>query len=412
VEDANFSGDSSLTASVASEYRINCSTPLSILCVSTVANGIHLYIHGRYHILSLPSLQNDDGSLLASHRGKLTVSTDLSTIIALTPTSDGVMRMKLYSFPLLCSNRYDLQTISALYCSVSTHLKVMEGSMKEIVAMWMGALKPLDVKFENLAKMLQDYNVLPSISPSASADEAANGGVKTEQVRGMKAQLLNYILIGHSGETSQVSNAIDQFFTGVQMNDQLLQRMARTLEGNVAHMESAVRKKILGPARALVYDAIELNGLAHMMASSSSLPLGEEQRQPPLLDLETSTKMQQACEILAVTGEQFVSDIVEARFRLKDMLAWIRGTASQVKARGTASDSALRENARKRRVSDSGLRRFADYLSAPVMDDTDLLEHGNHSQKNDGKRSLTECILSAPISVRLFRSLNCIYLAT
>jgi hypothetical protein len=223
----------------------------------------------------------------------------------------------------------------------------------------------------------------------------------------MKAQLLNYILIGHSGETSQVSNAIDQFFTGVQMNDQLLQRMARTLEGNVAHMESAVRKKILGPARALVYDAIELNGLAQMMASSPSLPLGEEQRQPPLLDLETSTKMQQACEILAVIGEQFVSDIVEARFRLKDMLAWIRGTASQVKARGTASDSALRENARKRRVSDSGLRRFADYLSAPVMDDTDLLEHGNHSQKNDGKRSLTECILSAPISVSLFHSLNC-----
>ena len=68
--------------------------------------------------------------------------------------------------------------------------------------------------------------------------------------------MLNFILSGHSNHNSVTASAMDQFFTHPLMNDQLLQRMQRTLEANIAGVESTIRKKILSPVKSLVYDTV------------------------------------------------------------------------------------------------------------------------------------------------------------
>eukprot|EP00985_Skeletonema_marinoi_P028639 scaffold25541_cov71-Skeletonema_marinoi.AAC.1 len=45
----------------------------------------------------------------------------------------------------------------------------------------------------------------------------------------------------------------------------------------------------------------------------------------------------------------------------------LRGTASQVRARGTATDSIQRQNARNRRVPDGVIRRVSNFLSTPMI---------------------------------------------
>ena len=78
----------------------------------------------------------------------------------------------------------------------------------------------------------------------------------------MRSLLVEYILSGHTRTAPNLSNAVDQFFTGVQMNDQLVQRMERSLSGAVANVKSAVHKHLLAPATALVYEIDQLYGLA------------------------------------------------------------------------------------------------------------------------------------------------------
>ena len=68
---------------------------------------------------------------------------------------------------------------------------------------------------------------------------------------------------------------------------------------------------------------------------------------PALMDDETCLRLCEASEILYIVTEQCVAQTVEIRHRLECMTKWIRGTASQVKARGTAADSVQKENARK-----------------------------------------------------------------
>ena len=81
---------------------------------------------------------------------------------------------------------------------------------------------------------------------------------------------------------------------------------------------------------------------------------------------------------------------------MHDLLAWIRGTASQVRAMGTATYSIQRQNARNRRVPDGVVRRVSNFLSAPMMSavkDSDglVFEH----------RHLAECVIGVPLSVSL-----------
>lgn len=153
------------------------------------------------------------------------------------------------------------------------------------------------------------------------------------------------------------------------MNDQLVTRMERSLQGAIANVETTARSYLLGPARALAFHADELVGLARFA--------------PNLLSEEAAQNANESCAILLTSVEYTLVQLVEARFRLRDFVAWLRCTGSEIKARGTAANSAQRENAKKRRVPQATVERILKYLQEETHSST----------------SITEMILGIPVTV-------------
>lgn len=313
------------------QMRPSCQTPLSLLCAATSDRTIHLHLHGRYPIatLSCPSLPES-----------IVCTSDLSHVIVQSSKGNSVT---VYHIPAFAQEKYSLQIVSALYCSITSHIDAIEQSSKEVAASWKSSLKPLDVKFEVLTKTLSNYGV---------------SSLKLHRV------LHDYLLKG-SQEGSPETSALDQFFANVQMNDQLMQRLERSLHSAVANVETLARRGLLSPARSL---AFETGNLQCDM-------------------LHDSTDLQQASHVLVLAVEDVVSRIVEARFRLRDLVSWLRSAGSQNKARGTAPKSAHRENAKKRRVSQAVMERMASYF-----------EEGCH--RSNEFSSITECLIGFSITVR------------
>jgi len=362
-------------------------TPLSILMVLSDA-GLFLYLNGRYRIISHavnPGNECVRELVSTSDFHILTSSISAGTGTAGMEGEGMKMNMCLYSIPTLMEHRYNLQFISYSYGAITSHLSTMKTGMEEGYSAWGSALRQLDMKFDQLSTLLIKYNVI---------QEANHEGVRLE--------LLNYILGGHSTRSGDSSNAMDQFFTHPLMNDQLLIRLFRSLEANVAGVEGLLRKKILGPVRSLVYDVGELYGLVKTMNAERLYDADDGDAEddegdgdedggglPALMDNDTCLRLCEASEILFIIAEQCVAQTVEIRHRLDCMTKWIRGTASQVKARGTAMDSVQRENARKRRVPEQVLRKVADFLSTPLKS-----AQGELGKKRGSTESILGCLLS------------------
>ena len=284
--------------------------------------------------------------MIAQRNVDVVCSSDLSHLLVHQEKS---MNLSLFSIPALAQQRYNLQTISSLYCSITSHLEALQKHAPEILASWKVSIKPLDTKLEALVRLLKNYGVDMDI----------------------RSVLVQYIVVGHTSVSSDLSNAIDQFFTGVQMNDQLVTRMERSLQAAIANVETTARSFLLGPARALAYHAGELLGLARCESS--------------LLSEEAAQKMHDCCAVLLTTAEYTVTQLVEARFRLRDFVAWLRNAGSEVKARGTAPSSAQRENAKKRRVPKATVGRILKYLQTETYQST----------------SVTETLLGMPVTVSI-----------
>jgi len=420
------SGGNMIGGSVATEgrYQPQCQTPLSILCVATVANGLHLYLHGKYRILTLPSpvcLSNTTTSILCASDLTSVLLYSVSPVVAQhivinnqneeednckwthtdglgndVDESDGRNHendyiravFKLYLLPALASDRKlrHLQILSASYASISSHLSCIRNGMVEVSKSWNSSLRQLDAKFDHLASLLTKCNVLKaSLNATSTAEEE------------VRTQLLNYILMGTQlGKNSSgdkgggASNAMDQFFTHGQMNDQLLRQMERSLQSSTVDLEGVVRSKMLAPIRALVYDAMELRGIATAEKKYGKM-------KESILQQKTCQKLCEAAQVLWVVIEHCASHVVEIRFRLSDLVRWMRGTASQVRARGT--DSVQRKNARKRRVEEGAVRRVVEFLSAP-LNGIKLMEgyKGENKDFSSCKRGMTECILGVLLS--------------
>ena len=186
--------------------------------------------------------------------------------------------------------------------------------------------------------------------------------------------------------SGDASNALDQFFTRPQMHDQLFQREIKSVEASVASMEAKLRSNILAPIRALVYETCELYGIARSRDCDASGSI--------LIDPDEALRLYSSARILFLAIERCLAHVVEARGRLHDLLAWIRGTASQVRARGTATDSIQRQNARNRRVPDGVIRRVSNFLSTSMIsalkDSNDVVFEQRH---------LAECVIGVPLSV-------------
>ena len=132
--------------------------------------------------------------------------------------------------------------------------------------------------------------------------------------------------------------------------------MERSLSVAVANVESQLRKTLLAPAQALVYQASELQAMSRSA--------------PYLLLPDASGRVHECAQILLATAELALTELVDARFRFRDLVAWLRSQGSQIKARGTAANSVQRENAQKRRVPDSVVQRMLGYLQHPAEDES------------------------------------------
>jgi hypothetical protein len=305
-----------------------CKSVLSILCAATSFDGIRLYIHGRYPIAYLE----------CTYIKQMLLSRDLSYVSVL---QDG-HKMTIFSIPAFSQHRYSLQTIAALYSSLHSHLHTIQESLPNILSSWRNTLKPFDIKIDILSSILKKYGVHSSVS----------------------SVLFKHILIGKS---SDHFNALEQFFSGVQMNDQLFVRMEKTLHNGLANVETLMRSVLRAPALSLALEVNQLYGL-------------DDELLPRTQDLILRVRN------LLHSIEHIMLRIVEARFRLRDVCAWFRSAASEIKAIGSAPDSVERDNARKRRVSQELLNRVTDYFQQPNI--------------LDGGQSPTEALIHSYVAVR------------
>jgi Anaphase-promoting complex, cyclosome, subunit 4 len=305
-----------------------CKSALSILCAATSFDGIRLYIHGRYPIINLKCTPVKE----------MTLSRDLSYLSVLQDCH----KMIIFSIPAFVQLRYSLQTITALYSSLQSHLHTIKEALPNVLSSWKNTLRPLDTKIDALSSILNKYGVDSSVC----------------------SVLFKYILLGKS---SNHFNALEQFFSGVQMNDQLFVRMEKTLHNGLANVETLTRSVLLAPALSLALEVNQLYGL-------------EDELLPHTEDLILRVRY------LLHSIEHIVLRIVEARFRVRDVCSWFRSAASEIKAIGTAPDSVESDNSRKRRVPQELLNRVTDYFQEP-----NLLDEG---------QSPTEALIHSYVTVR------------
>jgi Anaphase-promoting complex, cyclosome, subunit 4 len=315
-------------------------TPLSVLCVSTNTT-IELYLHGRYRLLELDLLEQP---------GPVAMSHDLSyLLVAAAAANEAAPKqqqqrqvLSLFHLPFLKQDRYPLQIVASLHASITAHVATLQQTILESFNSWKTSLKPLDAKLQPLHRLLANYGV----------DDQPLGVI-----------LKQYILVGHTSESSSVANAIDQFFTGIQMNDQLLQRMEGSLHSALANVEGQARKGLLSPTQALCYQVQELAGYVRFHDTT-------RQNEEALQDLLTATHQ------LWISVHSLLLSMVQGRLHVRDFCAWLRSAGSQIKARGTALNSVQRENAKKRRVPQAVLERLLGTMNTlPIQAGASLSEH-------------------------------------
>ena len=368
--------------------RPTCRTPLSVLCVTTCANGTSLYLHGRYRILTVAPpacaavnagartvCSTDLGSFLTAYTALPPASTIVGAGVSGTVSASNLRTvLSLCSVPAIPQHRYELQTISSLHCSIMAHIHAIGKGLREATSSWNGALRQLDQKFDQVVNLLRNYGAITEIPTDASTTVKGNA---------VRLALRNYIISARSQRYASAASALDQFFGAPLMNDQLLQRMMRTLEASARSVEGQLRKDLLAPSRSLVWDSSELKGLVGAMSTTGLY--GDQ-----FMDPAVAYGLCRVAETLHLTIETCLRDMVDVRCRLRDVLGWIRSTASAVKAKDTAKDSALRENARKRRVDDSIVKKVAGYFAKDIVSRADGIDFT--------QRRISECVLGIPIS--------------
>lgn len=325
-------------------------TPLSLLVVTTTHGTLQAFLHGRYPVLR--NLRVVAESTTNPHTtGPVRVSADLAHIMVLPKTSPSTRQWQIWSLPALARHRPTWQALSTLYTHVQQHLQAIVVNLAPVVSTYQSSLKPLDVKLQGLVALLEKYSVDTHVTD-----------------RALQQHLVQYVLAGH-GRDADLSNAMDQFFTSMPMNDQLLLRMEHTLTVAVANVEATVRETLLAPAQALCHEASTVLGLARSWGDGS------------YLSPSAATQLAETAQILLIAVETTVQAVVDARFRLRDYVAWLRSTGAQIRARGTAPGSVQRDNAQKRRVSDAVAARMLAYLqsaTAPVDDSAKVASGTEH----------------------------------
>ena len=350
----------------------------TVLCAATDTE-LHWYLNGRYRILTLAHGLDGDALRGDSSPGPV-FSPDLGALVAVAPGKDGREGKEhgsresvwVYGTDLLSTRRTELASLSESYELLFLHLHHVTKGIEALDTGWRSALKPLETKLASLADLLKPYSASPS---QFDTNEGKAGAVRSE--------LFRFILAGRSS-SGGTSSALDQFFTRGHMHDQLLQREATSIEGGLASVEVKFRNGVLHSCRAAACESERLYGQAR------ADPDG-------LVDADAALELCQRARGLYLTATKCHAHTVEARRRLRDLLRWIRGTSSQVRAWGTAGDSVQRRNARDRRVSGGVADRVAGMLSGPYAVGRQRYGEKDEEGKKGG-RTVAECVLGVPLS--------------
>ena len=372
-----------------------CKTPLSVLCVST-SNGHKLYLHGKYPLLTLPLPSIPKGQSGHCVPPSVVVSNDLAYwLISSSTTSNTISQpachcLNLYHMPFLKRDRYPLQQIAAWHSSITAHLLTLEQSVSVVADNWKTSLKPLDQKLQPLLRLLQNYGVEVIGNKNTPGFDSSTMMTRPE-VWHFADIIKIYITMGVTNHSMSIANAMDQFFTSVQMNDQLLQRMDRSLQASMANVEATAIESLLRPTQALGWQVQELAGLIRYFGHFNCLDSEEQDddKRSMVQDLVD------ACEQLWVSIENLLARIVTSRMLVRDFCAWLRHAGSQLKAKGTAANSVQRENAKKRRVNQIVLERLVSVLNNKDANMTSF--KANSRQQHVG---LTESLLNLGVMVR------------
>jgi Anaphase-promoting complex, cyclosome, subunit 4/Anaphase-promoting complex subunit 4 WD40 domain len=357
--DHHVNGDDSTFATSTTNLSFpSAQQPLSVLCATTKSGHLHLYLHGRYRIASDIPLSRSPLSSI-SFCLPILASPDLTHLISATASAQSpgspsisdqatLSTVSILSFSTISKHRKFYHSFSVLYCRIVQHMDAIKKAIPEICDTWTTSLKPIDLKLDGLQKLLQKYGLVATSPTGRTNDDFSKNDVHLDSPTSLRSLIVHYILSGHTRTAPTLSNAVDQFFTGVQMNDQLLQRMGQTLSSAVANVESNVRKQLVAPATALVHEIDQLYGLsAH---------------RPDLLLTDDTLELLHSAQQLFLIAESTLTNLIAARSRLLDFVAWLRYIGANIKARGTALNSVQRENAKKRRVSESVVRKLLLYL--------------------------------------------------
>jgi hypothetical protein len=176
------------------DLTLSSTGPLSILGVLTQESTLDLYLQGQYPILK-DFLVFAEATAFTNARVQACLDLSHWLISTQGPQQSS---LTLVSLPVLGRHRYNLQSIAALYASVMKHLTKWPDRIYDLAAAYASSLKPLDLKWEALLKLLENYGLDTAAVPKL---------------------LARYILLGHAACTEDLSNAMDQFFTSIHMNE-------------------------------------------------------------------------------------------------------------------------------------------------------------------------------------------------
>ena len=252
-------------------YR-NDSETLSLLCAMTSDGALHCFQNGVYPVLSGHATGYCDPR-------SISVSRDSSHIVVVGENAFSIYSLR---FPPLPPD----------YSRVKKDLEQLSKALHPLLASYKSCLAPLDQKLDHLYQLFKNYGV----------------------ERPIPECLNEYVWLGHS-------NIMDQFFTNVQMNDQLLVRLEASL--SLVNVEKQVNS---------------------------------------LLKLNLIPQLKSA-QILRVLLEKLYYEVLKARQRIADWIKWLRSAGAAVRARGTAVDSVQRKNATLRRADDETTRQVRKYWS-------------------------------------------------
>eukprot|EP00804_Cyclotella_cryptica_P004215 CCRYP_014573-RB/>CCRYP_014573-RB protein AED:0.05 eAED:0.05 QI:149/1/1/1/0.5/0.6/5/940/781 len=372
--------DENYSMGAAGLGQINMFSPLAHLNVLWVATRreLHWFLQSQYRILT-NSLDFSLGFSMTSV--DVVSSPNMSSVLCVAQgESRDVSRakvfsseVKIFSCPLLESKRFDLQILAAAHQSIFSRMRSVKQGIESAVNSWVSALRPLDAKFQRLFQLFCNYNVTKSEFEVGSASIS------------IREELLRFILSGRSTVVGDASNALDQFFTRPDMHDQLLIKEANGIKASIGSIEAKLSSSVQSQIRAIVYEIEELYGLVRAQECTVTDSI--------LIEPDMALRLYSSSRILFLTFERFIAHVVKARSRLNDFLAWIRGTATEIRARGTAADSIQRQHARDRRCPHGVVCRITDILSKPILSPC----HGVTDLKLD-HRKLTECIIGVPLS--------------